>query len=436
MDQRRFWILLISLHLLFMGKQLFWGNSILQDSKEYLFAAENLLQHQTLYSWNLNHAFNADWLSKRPILYPLILALFKTISFGSDFVFLLLVYLSQNAASLFSFFLCVKILNYLKIRINWEHASIFILFSLSQLIYSNTIMSETYLQLCICALVYIQICKPSNFNWSLISALILVCGLALKPVLMPFAYAYPFICLLRFLPKFDLKYFLPSILPLIFIFVTISWNQSRTGYKQYSSISTINILHYNTYTMLMYKYGEHTADSMVDEIHFKGNLLRSYPAKQEYINKSCSLLITENLGTYIFLHLRGMAFCVLDPGRFDLSQFFGLSHGKNLLYETNKDNAARRIFDSILNPLGILLVILFIFNLFKLILILKFLSDKKLRLFIRLTLFCFPLYTVFLTGPIGASRFLMPVIPLVFAMVLSLNNWRLLKRREGDRETI
>ena len=134
MDQRRFWILLISLHLLFMGKQLFWSNSILQDSKEYLFAAENLLQHQTLYSWNLNHAFNADWLSKRPILYPLILALFKTISFGSNFVFLLLVYLSQNAASLFSFSLCVKILNYLKIRINWKHASIFILFSLSQLI--------------------------------------------------------------------------------------------------------------------------------------------------------------------------------------------------------------------------------------------------------------------------------------------------------------
>lgn len=411
-----------------MGKQLFWENSILQDSKEYIYAADNLLNHHTLYSWNLNHAYNPDWLSKRPILYPLILAFFKTISFGYNFIFLFLVYLSQNAASLFSFYLCVKILNFLKININWKHASLFAAFSLSQYIYCNTIMSETFLQLCLSALVFIQICKPLNFKWSLISAIIIISGLALKPVFMPFAYAYPIICLLRFLPKFDLKYFLPSLLPIVFIFITINWNQSRTGYKQYSSISTINLLHYNTYTMLMYKYGEHKADSMVDEIHFKGNLQGTYSAKQEFLNTSSKSLIKENLGTYIFLHLRGMAFCVLDPGRFDLSQFFGLSHGKNLLYETNKDNALMRVFKSILNPLGIILVILFIFNLFKSILIVKFLINTRLPIFIRLALFCFPLYIVFLTGPIGASRFLMPVIPLLFTMVLCISNWNVLRK--------
>jgi len=429
-DQRRFWILLISIHLLFMGKQLFWNNSILQDSKEYLYAADNLINHQTLYSWNLNHAYNPDWLSKRPILYPLILALFKTVSLGYNFVFLLLVYLSQNAASLFSFYFCVKILKFLKIIINWKHASFFALFSLSQYIYCNTIMSETFLQLCLCALVYIQICKPLNYKWSLLSAVILIFGLALKPVFMPFAFAYPIICSLRHLPKFDYKYILPSLLPVAFIVFTISWNQSRTGYRQYSSISTINLLHYNTYTMLMYKYGEHRADSMVDEIHFKGNLLGSYSAKQEYINNSCKTLIKDNLETYSFLHLRGMLFCVLDPGRFDLSQFFGLSHGKNLLYETNKDNALMRVFNSILNPLGIILIVLFIFNLFKILLLIKFLFNKKIALIIRLALLCFPIYIVFLTGPIGASRFLMPVIPLLFTMVLSIESWNLLKKSQ------
>lgn len=178
----------------------------------------------------------------------------------------------------------------------------------------------------------------------------------------------------------------------------------------------------------MYKYGEHKADSMVDEIHFKGNLQGTYAAKQEFLNTSSKSLIKENLGTYIFLHLRGMAFCVLDPGRFDLSQFFGLSHGKNLLYETNKDNALMRVFNSILNPLGIILVILFIFNMFKSILIVKFLINTRLPIFIRLALFCFPLYIVFLTGPIGASRFLMPVIPLFFTMVLCISNWNALRK--------
>jgi hypothetical protein len=419
-----------------MGKQLFWTNSILQDSKEYIFAADNILNHQTLYSWNINHAFNPDWLSKRPILYPSILAFFKTISLGSNFIFLLLVYLSQNAASLFSFHLCIKILKYLKVKINWKHASFFMLLSLSQFIYSNTIMSETFLQLCLCALVYIHICKSLDFKWSLISGLIVVCGLALKPVFMPFAFAYPIIYLLKVLPKFNLKLLLPSLIPIVFVFLTISWNQSRTGYREYSSISTINLLHYNTYTMLMYKYGVHKADSMVDEIQFKGNLLGSYAAKQAHINSSCKSLISKNLSTYIFLHLRGMAFCVLDPGRFDISQFFGLSHDKNMLYETNKDNAAYRVFKSILNPLGILLIVLFIFNLYESILLAKFLINKQLPLLKKMALFCFPVYIVLLTGPIGASRFLMPAIPLLFTMVLCVENWNLLKRKSENSETI
>ncbi len=436
MDQKRFWILLIILHLLFMSKQLFTGNSILQDSKEYLYAADNLLTHQTLYSWNLNHAFNPDWLSKRPILYPLILALFKTISLGSNFVFLILVYFSQNAASLLSFYLCVKILNQLKININWKHASVFMLFSLSQFIYCNTIMSESFLQLCLCALVYIQICKPLTFKWSLISSATIICGLSLKPVLMPFAYAFPLIIVLRNLPKFDFKTTLPTILPIVFIFLIVNWNFNRSGHRQYSSISTINLLHYNTYTMLMYKYGENKADSIVDDIHFKGNLLGNYAAKQDYIGNSCKSLISANLGTYIFLHLRGMAFCLLDPGRFDISQFFGLSHGKNLLYETNKENAFGRVINSVMNPLGVLLILFFVFNFFKLVLIMKFLFSKKLSLFIKLVLFCFPFYIVFLTGPIGASRFLMPVIPLIFTMVLSVENWKLFGRNAERTETI
>jgi hypothetical protein len=131
-----------------------------------------------------------------------------------------------------------------------------------------------------------------------------------------------------------------------------------------------------------------------------------------------------------------MVFCVLDPGRFDLSQFFGLSHGKNLLYETNKDHALIRVFNSILNPLGIILVVLFIFNVFKIILVVKFLILTKISLMIKLALLFFPFYIVFLTGPIGASRFLMPVIPLLFTMVLCLENWNLLKKKTADLETI
>lgn len=120
-----------------------------------------------------------------------------------------------------------------------------------------------------------------------------------------------------------------------------------------------------------------------------------------------------------------MFFCVLDPGRFDISQFFGLSHAKNLLYETNKDHAFQRVIATVLNPLGIILVLLFLWNLYKLLLILKFLFIKAFIWETKILLLCLPLYIVALTGPIGASRFYMPVYPIIFTVLLMLPSWKL-----------
>lgn len=411
-----------------MGKQICLFNSVLQDSKEYLYAADNLINHHNLYAWDLNQAYNADWQSKRPPLYPLILALFKLISLGSHTFFLLLTYASQNAASLFSFYVCIRILKHLNIGINWNYASLFAVLSLSQLIYSNTIMSESFLQLCLCLILYIQLCQPPTFKWSLFSALLIVCGLALKPVLMPLAYAYPVLMLLKNLPKLKLNIWIPTLLPVLFIAGISSWNYARTGTKQYSSISTINLLHYNTYTLLMFELGEQKADSIVDDIHFKGNLMGNYAAKQAYINKACQAIIFDHLTTYSFLHVRGMFFCLLDPGRFDISQFFGLPHKSNLLYESHKDHAIRRVFNTMLNPMGILLACLFLFNVLKLILMVKFLFNRSYSILIRIMILILPLYIVAVTGPIGASRFLMPVLPIIFIMSMAQKKWNLFSK--------
>jgi hypothetical protein len=418
LDKRRFWILIIGFHALFFGKQLFFGHSMLQDSKEYLFAAENIIHHHTLYAWDLDTAYNTNWLTKRPFLYPGILAAVKMLSFGSRPFFFFLIYLLQNLASLFCLSLIMKIASRYLQNINYTHAALFLLFSVSQVIYANLVMSEIWLQLCMVSIVYLLLMRPANTRILLYTGLLLIAGMSLKPVLIFTAFCFPIYYILSAFRNLRYKYLLITFLPLLFYFSICKVNERRTGYFHYSSISNINLLHYNTFSMLLYQYDQQKADSIVDKINFDARQQGSYAAQQVYIRKACAGLIRKNLLLYTWLHIRGAIYCVLDPGRFDFTQFFNLPHQKNLIYETNKKGILDNIIRLFFNPLGILLGCLFIFNIFKICVILRFTFSRIIMRPIRYIILFFPVYILFFTGPIGTSRFYMPFIPLVFLMFL------------------
>lgn len=432
MDQKRFWILLAVLHALFMGKQLFFGNSLLQDSREYLYAADNLLQHQTLYAWNMNHAWNPDWLSKRPFVYPLILSLFRLISLGSDFLFFFLIYGVQNLISMLNTRLVLKIAAAKGLHIRWSAAAVFMLFSVSQLIYANMLMSEVWLQLCMVSVLYLAVVKPDTNRRLFYIALLLICGMALKPVLQFCAILLPLIWLIRHVRRFRFLGFATALLPLLFYMSVSAWNQSRTGYFHYSSISNINLLHYNTYSTLMYRYGTVKADSIIDNIHTRAQIMPQYKDEQIYIRKASTEQLMAHLPTYVFLHARGIVFCLLDPGRFDFTQFFDLPHGKNLIYETNKTGAVKSVLNSFMNPLGALLALLMVFNAARAICILRFVFSRGQPWLFRLLLLAFPLYILALTGPIGTSRFFMPLIPFALLMCIAVAQKKRLKNQEPE----
>lgn len=424
MDRKRFWIILILFHALFFGKQVFFGNSMLQDSREYLYAADNIIQHKTLYAWNLDHAHNTNWLTKRPFLYPSILVLVKWISFGSGPVFFFLLYLIQNLVSLLCIRIALAIAERYKQNLNYLHAVIFMLLSFSQVIYANMVMSEIWLQLCMMTVVYILSCLPFNSRNLLYIALLLIAGMSLKPVLMFTAFCLPLYYLFRFFRSLKSSQILITLLPLCFYFSMCKVNEQRTGYFHYSSISNINLLHYNTFSMLLNKYGLQKADSIVDNINLEAKMQGGYAEQQTYIRKACKQQLGNNLPLYAWLHFRGAIYCVLDPGRFDFTQFFDLPHRENLIYESNKEGAFMRIVRSFLNPLGILLGFLLLFNVFKVYVAIRFVFCKGIQLWLRLTILFFPFYILLFTGPIGTSRFYMPFVPLVLLMFLlsSKNN--------------
>ena len=121
---------------------------------------------------------------------------------------------------------------------------------------------------------------------------------------------------------------------------------------------------------------------------------------------------------YFYLHLRGALLCILDPGRFDITQFFNLRHSQNLLYESSKKNNSNALFNSFLNPLGFILIGLLVCNFIKLSIAIRFLFLKGLSIANKFLLLLFPVYIVMLTGPIGSSRFAMPIMPIYLGIIL------------------
>lgn len=423
MNRKYFWPLIIALHLLFMGKQLLFENSLLQDSKEYLFAAHNLRESHTLYAWDLDEAYNPGWLTKRPFLYPTILALAGYASCGSGSLFLFITYLLQNLCSLLSISLALKIAKRYRDPLPPVYSVLFLLLSLSQMIYANLIMTEIWLQLCLVVIAYLLLVKPFTQRTILYTSLLLIASMALKPVMMFTAFCFPVYYLLRAFRKLKVVTMLVALLPLLFYFSSCKVNEVRTGYYHYSSISNYNLLHYNTYAMLLNKYGMHAADSMVDSITAGSLRKPSYASQQIFVKQQCTELIKGHFWLYTYLHVRGMALCLLDPGRFDITQFFGLPHTENLIYETNQQNRIGKIIGIFANPPGILLLVLMLFNLYKIYILLRFCfrsrsSNPSLSAHDKLLILFFPVYILFFTGPIGTSRFAMPFIPFVLLAFL------------------
>lgn len=418
MEKKTFWILLIVAHALFFIVQLVGPPSILQDSKEYLFAADNIIENHQLYCWDWNAKFNPDFLTKRPFLYPLILALFKLLSFGNFKIFLFLLLAVQNIISLFNLRLMLKLVQNFTGNVNYLIAFILLILTPAQLIYANLVMSEIWLQFVLLMLVNYFTYFKSETKQHIIAVLLSLIGIALKPVFIIWSFLFPIIFLYLNRKNLKLKLIILSLIPIIFVLISIQWNARRTGAYQYSSISTINLLHYNAYTVLIHENGVKKADSLIDEISLNAYKLERYEEQQKYKNQAAKRIISDNYGTYLYLHLRGVLFCIIDPGRFDITQFFNLPHTQNLVYETSKQNNKLNIIKSFLNPLGVLLIVLMLGNIIKLILGIRFIIIKRIGLYNKCFFLLFPLYILFLTGPIGSSRFAMPFIPIYLAIIL------------------
>ena len=430
-----FVIVLALVHLLFFIFAVYNNNYYpfsgfnfkLTDPYQYLTEAKNIIENGVFYCGDLSQPINFDFYTLRPPGYPLFLALFYLLKAP-----LYVIIFFQNIISIASIILVRKTILLFNYKKKYDILLMgFLLLTPSQFIYANTIFSEVVFQFFIVSMFrYIALfIKFKEKKYLLWYSLVFVLAALTKPVMYLFvvpSMLYMFYVSYKTKKRYPLVL---SLVPVLAVLLLMSWNYKRTNTYQYSSIQTINLLNYNTRLFVMSKQGNDFADKFLDSIHNNANKIQDYSKRTAYLNNASQNYLSHNLLGYSFYHLQGSIFAMLDPGRFDISNFFMLNtknvNQKGILFHLNNGgifSVIKFLIGTYSIPLLLFLGLILFFNVFKLVSLILFVFNKKIDLNFKIFILGLLLYIILLAGPVGASRYMMPLVPIIIGVVLIDNS--------------
>ena len=420
------WAMLAITHLLGMGWALHERNWYFADTDRYQQMALNVVEHHEAFArpWNgaKPQGQQVQEFTIRPPGYPLVVALLGGL--GSKPVMLLMV---QNVLSLLNI---GAILSWWKKRVRptqwqWMGGIVLVLSFPSQIIYANAMMSEMLLQTAVlvltgCLSAFMMGGKPRYFGASCVA---LVAALLIKPVFYPLATG---IAVLGTVVAYRYKDYRLAIIgagPLLAVFLYMSWNMQRTGFFHFSSIAEINLLHYNAAGLVRLTEGADREDQWVSQVLRQANAEPTFASRQSTIRRLSMAELAKHPVVYAKQHVRGMGVFFLDPGRFDISQFFKLTTlpGGGLLSHSQAGSLWSALGRMPLAVLCLLLTVA-LANAARLVLAVRgftTLSSGAFEKRGRWVAVGIILYVSVLTGPLGAARFMVPVWPLLLALSLA-----------------
>lgn len=395
------------------------GPWILEDSREYLNAAENLSEKGILYAGDWAEPQRIDDYTKRPILYPAFLIL--TGAHGTQQVFL---YLIQIMLSICSIWLISKLTIQMGMKPPWFIWAILFILTPAQWIYPNLIMTEILFQALLIGvgLTLWQVFKHASLkSWCLGSTFIAL-AIFTKPVWYLFSIVWLSIGIWKAIQFRKLAIVLIAVLPLVLVLGYMNWNKSQKGHFHFSSIQNLSLLQYTTTNLLVDIHGEEQGIHKADSILYLSLGQKDYHSEQSTLQSACFAVISDNLGAYSFMHAKGIMNFFLDPGRFDLWSFFQLPPPDTGFLQAFSEKGYRGIIAGLMKlPLGWLLFLMLVLlaNLAKTTGLLFFLWKRRKEAigFVVLILFG---YLAGLTGTSGASRFALPLFPWMLLCITSL----------------
>ncbi|MEO1447978.1 MAG: hypothetical protein AAFV07_00535 [Bacteroidota bacterium] len=411
------WILLPAacLHLLTLGYAWYAGEWYLKDSLEYGYAADNLIREGRLYAGPPDEPFRTEYLTKRPPVYPFLIGVFRSMTGGDGFLLLL-----QAGISLFTLWLTCRLIFHIYPSFKqWKWLLPFILLYPAQYIYANLVMTELWLQAILLGMTFAlwKGWERGQIKWVWIYSGLLVVGMFTKPVLYLFVFPH-----LVVVGLFIWRYkrwtgVFAALLPLLLMLGYMQMNKARTGYFHFSSIQNLSLLQYTTTSYLIQTEGYDFAEAIVDTLYYRAQRNPDFAEGQRNIQAGCVDILFANPGRYALYHLRGMMNFFLDPGRFDLFTFLQIeSVGGGGLFDAYSIGGYRGIWQYLgKQPVSVLALLLLValINGLKMVALPVSLLHKHFNWIERGILLLFILYIAGLTGISGASRFAVPVFPLL-----------------------
>ncbi|MEZ4774739.1 MAG: hypothetical protein R3D00_16260 [Bacteroidia bacterium] len=417
---RVFLLLVLAAHLLFLGWQVVNGNLYLVDSEEYIAEAENILSTGTFYCGELDEPVRYDDFTKRPPVYPLFLSFVFGIGGNAWLVIIL-----QNLLSLFNFILLIEIGTFIGLQEKHFRWMIpLILLYPAQFIYANMVMSEILFQTFLLGMTLAAMkgISAKSWRWIGIYTLLLIAGAMTKPVLYLFIIPHSVVIaalIVRWRSPMGVWHL---VIPFLIWGAYMKANERQTGYFHFSSIQNLSLLQYTTYNLLIHTYGPDSALVLADGILYRSLDQPSYAEGQKLLVKECSDVIRAHKLQFVKFHIKGMINLFMDPGRFDLYSFTGIDsqHNSPGFLSAFSEGGYRGIGLYLQKqPLLIvlLLVLVALANAVKLAGLIYFAFCRRVSVENRVIIIGLVLYIAGLTGSSGASRFAVPVFPLLLLMI-------------------
>lgn len=403
-SKKTFWIGAVGLHLFAFIWQISGHLVFTKDSYEYIEAAGNFFG-----SDDINNT-NPFFITKRTLGYPFFLWI---LGLKSTFVFFV-----QNCLSLFNLWLLSKLVNKQQPKFKFIGLTLLLILSPAQIIYANLVMAEILLQSVVFAIFYLLIqYKKSNLTW--VSVLICLSFL-IKPITFLWIICWPVFLVWKYRKSFSVDISLFALFPLFIFSVVCFINYKKTDVFHLSSQGSINKFHYNAYGVLLAKIGVSKSDSIMDIFISNINSQPNFKQKLELQNHIADSIIKSNLIPYIKIHFKGCIACMTDPGRFDIATFFNLPND-NGFYATASQNGYKSVLLKIKSygpAMLSFLVIMIAGALWKWWRIAIYFYKSADHTPNKIIVLFILSYFIFLAGPVGSSRFLVPVYPIIFYAIL------------------
>ena len=415
-SERRIFLSIIAVYLIFLIARVASGNFYLSDSFEYISVAKKI---QSFTFFEQDAAFSI--FSKRPMVYPLFLSL---LIYFHPFVVLL----AQSIIGCISIVVLFRILNDFGVKPNKSFLAFFVL-TPSLVIYTQLFMSEWLIFFFLSTLFYLLTREEfSKKNFALIQLVTLFLAFT-KPVFYPLIYLNLLFFSVYFMKIKKFSFWL--FVPLIVLQLYLNFNEKTSGFRHFSTIENINLINYNLYYFKSTTQSAEVADAWVDSIYTPQYELFNAKQQNDYLENTAYTEIKNNLFSYVSYHVMTAVRGIFDPGRFDMMTFFMNEDGKQGFLEIfSGKKPLSDLFANKLSYVYVLLIPIGIANLLKLFYACRFILTRSLDIRLYYLIAILATY-VLLTGPVNCSRYMMPLqgILIVFA-VLGM------KLKKSDKATL